>query len=153
MPTGWQTFQDTMLFYGDATRHTPSFFSLPLFIWREASEAAQGQVVESIAAVAAPAGMTVRAVYEALRDRLLDDLAKAMPVDMVLLSIMSRRLVRSRRISPLSLTANFPPRTGREIPVRLHELRRYPYPTDGGRFSTALYGMIDTREHLSRSVP
>lgn len=87
MPTGWQTFQDTMLFYGDATRHAPSFFSLPLFVWREAGEAVQGQVVESIAAFAAPSGIIVRTVYEKLRDRLLNDLAKAMPVDIVLLSM------------------------------------------------------------------
>lgn len=87
MPTGWQTFKDTMLFYGDATRHAPSNLSLPLFTWREASEAVQFQVVESVAAYAAPAGITVRAVYEELRDRLLDDLAKAIPLNMVLLSM------------------------------------------------------------------
>jgi microcystin degradation protein MlrC len=87
MPTGWQTFEDTLLCYGDATQRPPNWFTQPLFAWRKATEQRQGQVVESVAAFAQPAGITARPVYEALRDRLLADLKAALPVDMVLLSM------------------------------------------------------------------
>ncbi|MEO1490864.1 MAG: M81 family metallopeptidase [Pseudomonadota bacterium] len=87
MPTGMQTFRDSMYFEGDATRHPPATFSLPLHIWRQKTEEMQGTVVESLAAFATPAGVTVRKVYEDLRDRILTDLRVALPVDMVLLSM------------------------------------------------------------------
>lgn len=87
MPTGWETFRESMLFHGDATQHPASTFSLPLHVWRRRTEERQGQVVESVAAFAQPAGPTVRSVYESLRDEMLADLAAAMPVDMVLLSM------------------------------------------------------------------
>ena len=38
LPTGWKTFEETMLFYGDATDNEPNTFSLPLHIWRKRSE-------------------------------------------------------------------------------------------------------------------
>ncbi len=85
IPTGMQNFAETMLFHGDATQHEPNLFSEPLHVWRQCAEARNWEVAESIAAFAQPAGTTVGPVYEALRDELLDDLRKAMPVDMVLL--------------------------------------------------------------------
>ena len=87
MPTGHQTFADSMLFDGDATLHTPNTFSQPLHVWREKTEQRQGIVVESLAAFATPAGPTVRHVYEGFRDRILSDLKAALPVDVVLLSM------------------------------------------------------------------
>ena len=39
LPTGEQTYRDTAVFDGDATRHAPNPFSLPLHIWRERAEA------------------------------------------------------------------------------------------------------------------
>ncbi len=87
MPTGVQTFEDTMLFRGDATRRPATTFSMPLHVWRAAAEERQGQVVESLAAFAQPAGLTVRKVYEGFRGEILDDLRAAMPVDIVLLSM------------------------------------------------------------------
>ncbi|MFN2450415.1 MAG: M81 family metallopeptidase [Candidatus Baltobacteraceae bacterium] len=53
--------------------------------WRERAQAGGHNLVESIGAVAQPAGPTVRHVYEALREQLLDDLRAAAPVDIVLL--------------------------------------------------------------------
>jgi len=87
LPTGMQTFRDTMYFERDATQHPPNTFSLPLHVWRRRTEEMQGTVVESIAAFAQPAGLTVRPVYEGLRDAILDDLRGALPVDMVLISM------------------------------------------------------------------
>jgi microcystin degradation protein MlrC len=85
IPTGQQNFAETMLFHGDATKHEANLFSEPMHVWRKCAESRNWDVAESIAAFAQPAGPTVRPVYEALRDELLDDLKKAMPVDMVLL--------------------------------------------------------------------
>lgn len=87
MPTGLTTFRENMLYHGDATRHTASTFSLPLHVWRRRTEELQGQLVESLAAFAQPAGPTVRSVYEGFRDKILADLRKALPVDIVLLSL------------------------------------------------------------------
>ena len=87
MPTGLATFEETMLYRGDATQRPADAFSLPLHVWRRASEERQGTVTESLAAFAQPAGLTVRGVYETLRDEILTDLRAALPVDIVLLSM------------------------------------------------------------------
>jgi len=87
LPTGLETFRETMLYRGDATRHPPALFSAPLHVWRRLTEERQGRVVESLAAFAQPAGPTVRKVYEGFRDEILDDLKRALPVDMVLLNM------------------------------------------------------------------
>ena len=87
MPTGWKTFEESMLFHGDATAHTPQLFSEPLHVWRQRTEELQGHVTESIAAFAQPSGTTVRPVYEGLRDELLTDLQAAGDIDIVLLSM------------------------------------------------------------------
>ncbi len=87
IPTGWASFLEAGLFHGDATAHPPNLFTEPLHVWHRAAEARGFEVVESIAAFAQPAGPTVRPVYEALRDELMDDLKAALPVDMVLVSM------------------------------------------------------------------
>ncbi len=87
LPTGYETFRETLLYHGDATRHPPTLFTEPLHLWRRQVEAHQGTVAEGLAAFAQPAGITVRAVYESLRDELLSDLRAAAPVDMVLLAM------------------------------------------------------------------
>ena len=87
IPTGAETFAETMLHRGDATAHEPSLFSGPLHIWRRATEERQGQVVESLAAFAQPAGITVRRIYEGFRDEILADLKAALPVDLVLINM------------------------------------------------------------------
>lgn len=46
-----------------------------------------GELVFSLAAFAQPAGLTVRAVYEQLRDEMLEALKAAMPVDIVILPL------------------------------------------------------------------
>jgi microcystin degradation protein MlrC len=75
IPTGWSSFRR------DAS--CPDFATMAR--WCELALRDGHTVIESVAAVAEPAGRTVRAVYESLRDELLDALARAMPVDIVLL--------------------------------------------------------------------
>ena len=53
--------------------------------WRALAERDGHTVIESIIAIAQPAGPTVRSVYESLRDELLGDLQAAKPIDVVLL--------------------------------------------------------------------
>jgi microcystin degradation protein MlrC len=87
MPTGHQTFAETMLHHGDATVRDSGLFSVPLKVWRKNTEDRQGQVVESLAAFAQPGGVTVRCVYEGFRDEILGDLRRARSVDVVLLGL------------------------------------------------------------------
>ncbi len=85
IPTGWKSFEETMLFRGDATQHPPGLFSEPMHVWRRMAEEQGIEVQESIAAFAQPGGPTTREVYESLRGTLLADIEAALPVDMVLL--------------------------------------------------------------------
>lgn len=87
LPTAEEGFREWMLYRGDATRRPENLFSAPLHLWRQAAEAQQAEVVESLSAFAQPAGITVRKVYEGFRDEILTDLKAAMPVDLVLLSM------------------------------------------------------------------
>lgn len=87
MPTGMENFAETMLFHGDATEKSQGLFAIPMKVWRRRAEDHQAEVVESLAAFAQPAGVTVRKVYEGFRDEILNDLRAAMPVDTVMLSL------------------------------------------------------------------
>lgn len=85
--TGWQNFQETYLVRRGEHGDKPSAFGLPLVVWRQRAQARGWQVVESLAAFATPAGVTLRPVYEALRDEILHDLRAALPVDAVLVNM------------------------------------------------------------------
>ena len=87
LPTGEQTYRDTAVFDGDATRHSPNPFSLPLHIWRERAEAEGHEVIEGLCAFAQPAGRTIRRVYEGYRDRILEQAGAALPLDLVLVNM------------------------------------------------------------------
>jgi microcystin degradation protein MlrC len=86
-PTGKQAFAGREQFRGDATKHPATTFTAPLHVWRARAEALGWQVSEGLATFAQPSGVTVKAVYESLRDELLGNLRDAMPVDVVLLSL------------------------------------------------------------------
>jgi microcystin degradation protein MlrC len=87
IPTGMQEFADTMLCHGDGAANGRHPMAEPLRVWRRLAEERQMQVTESLSAFAEPGGVTARATYEALRDEILADLRKALPVDIVLLSL------------------------------------------------------------------
>lgn len=87
LPTGMAGFREGGLYHGDATRHPVTYWTGALHLWRRRAEARGWQLCESLATFAQPAGPTVRAVYEALRDEILADLRAALPVDMVLLGL------------------------------------------------------------------
>jgi len=84
-PTGRGSFEEYGIFHGDAsTRDTQGYGQYPLALRRWLAEAGH-ELVESVTAFAMPGGLTVRQVYEQLRDEILADLKAAMPLDGVLL--------------------------------------------------------------------
>jgi microcystin degradation protein MlrC len=87
LPTGWAAFREGGLVHGTASQAPDTSLGVLLAEWRRLAEADQIEVVEGTAAAAQPAGRTLRGVYEALRDRILGELAAALPVDMVLLNL------------------------------------------------------------------
>jgi microcystin degradation protein MlrC len=87
IPTGLKLFERTMLVRGGAHGDNPGVFALPLILWKQRAEALGWTVVEGLAAFAMPAGNTTRAAYEALRDEILADLARALPVDAAMLNL------------------------------------------------------------------
>jgi len=85
IPTGRNGFYDAVFRRRDASLDPTAAWTAPQKVWRDMATADGFHCVESLNAFAQPAGITVRPVYEELRDTLLDDLRAAMPVDGVLL--------------------------------------------------------------------
>src|SRR5690349_384434 len=86
VPTG---LADYSVQRGDPTECTAAsrpIFDLPA-IWGLQAKADGHEFVFSLMAFAQPAGVTVKAAYESLRDEMLSDLGAAMPVDVVLLML------------------------------------------------------------------
>jgi microcystin degradation protein MlrC len=87
LPTGREAFMGQRFHRRDASREPPGWGNIPLIAWRRLAEAAGIEVIESLCANAAPAGLTVRPVHEELRGAILADLRAAGPVDIVLLNL------------------------------------------------------------------
>ena len=84
MPTGMADFEVVRAADLDSDANLGGFGG-PFNIFRRHSQQHGWEYIFSLYAFAQPAGNTVRAVYENLRDELLDALKAAMPVDIVLL--------------------------------------------------------------------
>lgn len=87
IPTGHDAFREREFFRRDGSLSPPRLGNIPLIEWRRMAESDGHTVVESISTFAQPAGLTLRNVYEDLRDTILGDLQAAMPVDVVLLNL------------------------------------------------------------------
>ncbi|MES2715116.1 MAG: M81 family metallopeptidase [Pseudomonadota bacterium] len=87
IPTGLSVYQQTMLVRGGQHGDRPNLFAVPLIRWKQQAQALGWTVVEGLAAFAAPAGDTTRCTHAALRDEILADLQRAMPVDAVMLNL------------------------------------------------------------------
>lgn len=85
IPTGLRSFEESMS-TRTATSEPPNLFSAPLHEWRRATEARGWEVIESRAAFAQPAGLTIRPVYEGFRDEIIADIGRAEP-DIILISM------------------------------------------------------------------
>ncbi|MFL6697213.1 MAG: M81 family metallopeptidase [Vitreoscilla sp.] len=86
-PTGRGGFEQYGIYHGDASTRDPQQSGAILKMMRDMMEKDGHQVVESLCAFAQPAGRTVRAVHEALRDEIVADLRAALPVDAVQLML------------------------------------------------------------------
>ncbi|MEH6521866.1 M81 family metallopeptidase [Sulfitobacter sp.] len=87
LPTGIISFQEGSIHHGNATQDPVQYWTGPLHIWRNRAEAEGHQIIESLSAHAQPAGVTVKAVYEAFRNEILSDLKAAGGIDVILLSL------------------------------------------------------------------
>ena len=86
MPTGMADFVVIRAAELDESGKLPGFGG-PCNIFRQRCQERGWEYIFSLFASAQPAGTTVRAVYESLRDELLTALQAAMPVDIVLLPL------------------------------------------------------------------
>ena len=86
-PTGWGGFREYGLFRGDASTRDPQGLGGTMVELQRLLAPDGHELVESLSAFAQPLGRTVRAVYERLRDDILEDLAAALPVDGVILHL------------------------------------------------------------------
>jgi microcystin degradation protein MlrC len=82
-PTGRGGFEEFGIHYGDGSVKDAEGMGALMRCLRDRAEADGHEVVESLCTFAQPLGPTVRAVYEEFRDRILDDLRAALPVDAV----------------------------------------------------------------------
>jgi microcystin degradation protein MlrC len=87
LPTGRAAFHGNRYSRNSGSLETPAWGNIPLITWRRMAGDAQIEVVESITANAQPAGTTIRAAYEELRELILSDLREAGPVEIVLLNL------------------------------------------------------------------
>ncbi|MCC2112753.1 MAG: M81 family metallopeptidase, partial [Hyphomicrobiales bacterium] len=81
------SFRNGVWHDGDATRYPASHVTAPLINWRRAAERQGIEVIEGFFSAAEPGGPLPREDYERLRDRLLEDLTRAIPVDLVLFNL------------------------------------------------------------------
>jgi len=87
MPTGLEAFRGRGYYAPGAHPDRPTLFAGPLWALRLRGAALGLQWVEGPVAFAMPAGTTTRVAHETLRDELLAELRRAMPVDLVLLGL------------------------------------------------------------------
>jgi microcystin degradation protein MlrC len=87
MPTGIASFRDRGYYKSGEHPDRPTQFSGPLWAARLRGKELGWELFEGVTAGAQPSGITTRAAYEQIRDELLADLRRAMPVDMVLLGL------------------------------------------------------------------
>ena len=87
MPTGLDAFEERGCYPAGTHPDAPTLFTGPLWAARLRARALGLTLAEGLCAFAMPSGVTNRHAHETLRDRLLDDLRAAMPVDVVLLGL------------------------------------------------------------------
>lgn len=87
MPTGLASFHDRGYFAAGQHPDHMTFFSGPLWAARLRGRKEGWTLHEGMVAGAQPSGITTRHAYETLREELLADLRRAMPVDIVLLGL------------------------------------------------------------------
>ncbi len=117
IPTGLSVYQQTMLVRGGQHGDRPGLFAVPLQRWKQQAQALGWTVVEGLAAFAAPAGDTTRATHAALRDEILADLQRALPVDAVLLNLHGAMIAEGDPDAEGDLLARVRTLVGPDVPI------------------------------------
>ncbi len=117
IPTGLSVYQQTMLTRGGEHGERPNLFAVPLIRWKQQAQALGWTVVEGLAAFAAPAGDTTRATHSALRDEILADLQRALPVDAVLLNLHGAMIAEGDLDAEGDLLARVRALVGPDVPI------------------------------------
>lgn len=115
--TGFRNFEESYLVRGGDHGDDPLAIALPPVRWRQMTAAVGGEFIESLAAFAQPAGLTLRPVYEQYRDEILADLAAALPVDMVLLNLHGAMAAEGYDDCEGDLTAQVRRVVGPDVPI------------------------------------
>ncbi|MCY3757015.1 MAG: M81 family metallopeptidase [Acidobacteria bacterium] len=116
-PTGYRTFEETCLVRGGRHGPDPFLFAVPLILWRRLALRNGWSVAESLCAFAQPSGVTLGPVYESFREEILADLRRAMPVDMVLLSLHGAMVAEGYDDCEGDLLARIRAMVGPKVPV------------------------------------
>jgi microcystin degradation protein MlrC len=117
IPTGRESFAETMLAHGDATRRPLNCCSAQLDVWRRLAEGRGWTVIESLCAVAEPAGITSREVYESFREEILADLRASGPVDVVIFAFHGAMVADGYEDVEGDILSHVRTLAGAEIPV------------------------------------
>src|SRR3546814_16087535 len=93
LPTSLDAFRESVFLRpGEHPQDAPRMCTAPLFVAR-ASAAAEGfTLIEGSCFAASPAGTVNRAVYESMREAVLEQLTAALPLDGVLFGLTSARM-------------------------------------------------------------
>jgi microcystin degradation protein MlrC len=151
IPTGMALFESTMLDRNGEHGERPGLFALPLIVWRQRAEKLGWRVSAGLAAFATPAGTTTREAYELLRDEILSDLERAMPVDAVLLNLHGAMIANGYPDAEGDLLERIRARIGPNIPL-LAELDLHGHLTQRKLDNTDVmifykeYPHVDSRE-------
>ena len=138
IPTGYHAFAESFIAHGDATQRPENYCSAQLYVWRRRAEERGWAVAEGLCAFAEPGGTTVRRTYEGFRDEILEDLRRAMPVDMVLLALHGAMVAEGYDDCEGDILARVREIVGPEVPVGA-ELDLHCHITDAMiRHATAL---------------
>ena len=117
IPTGLSVYQHSMLVRGGDHGERPNLFAVPLIRWKQQAQGLGWTVVEGLAAFATPAGNTTRATHVALRDELLADLQRALPVDAVMLNLHGAMIADGDLDAEGDLLARVRAIVGPQVPI------------------------------------
>lgn len=117
IPTGMSVFEQAMLVRGGRHGDKPGLFGVPLLRWKQQAQALGWTVAEGLACFATPAGDTTRATFAALRDEILADLQRALPVDAVLLNLHGAMIADGEPDAEGDLLARVRALVGPDVPI------------------------------------
>jgi len=116
-PTGWGGFEENTVFHGDASLREPDGMGHVLAAVRRLAEADGHEIYEGLCAEAQPSGRTIRAVYESLRDEILDGVKAALPLGAVILLLHGAMVAEGYDDCEGDLLAGIRAIVGPDVPI------------------------------------